>query len=97
MSLIARAIAVLTLVAILSIDKTTSECCDIAYVTFHVCLGIPMEEDLRNHLIWDFPIEKSKRYWIRNEADNERPKCFSDFCADGTTPKNYQCGVGDCK
>lgn len=95
MSLIARAIAVLTLIVILSIDKTKSECCDIAFVTYHVCLGIPTEIDLGNHMIWDFPIERSEKYWVRNEADKSRPKCVSDFCADGLIPRNGHCGF-DC-
>lgn len=65
-------------------------------VTFHVCLGIPTETDLTIHLIWDFPIDRNFKYWIRNDADLSRPKCVSDFCADGSIAKDMACGVGDC-
>lgn len=96
----AKTIIALTIIAILSIDKTESKCCDIAYISHHVCLGLPAEEDLRIHLFWDFPVDKKREYWMRNEADITRPKCVSYFCEDGmpTTyhPRKYSCGIGKC-
>lgn len=96
MGWIAKTITALTLIAVLSIDKTESACCDVSYVTYHVCLGIPTEEDLRIHLIWDFPIDKKFQYWMRSEADEKRPKCISYFCEDGTDAKKRGIGIGSC-
>lgn len=97
MSLIPKAIIALTLIVVLSINKTESVCCDLAYVIHHVCLGIPNENHIPIHLIWDFFwIDNKWEYWTRSETDENRPKCVSHFCDDGSNVKGYQCGVGDC-
>lgn len=92
----ARTIIALALIALLSINKTESKCCDVAYISFHVCLGLPTEKDIRIHKFWDFPIDKKQEYWMRNEADIKRPKCVSYFCEDGMDAIKYTCGVGKC-
>lgn len=96
MGSIAKTIIALTVVVVLSIDKTESVCCDVAYCSHHVCLGIPTEKHLPIHLIWDFPIDKKFPYWMRTEADEKRPKCISYFCEDGSDATKYTCGVGKC-
>lgn len=92
----AKAIIALALFVILTINKTESKCCDIAYRSSHVCLGLPTEKDIRNHWIWDFPIDVEQEYWMRNEADIKRPKCVSYFCEDGTDATKNTCGKGKC-
>lgn len=97
MSSIAKVIIALTLIAVLSIDITESKCCDVAYVSHHVCLGIPTEKHLPIHLIYDFPIDKNFPYWMRRiETDEKRPKCISYFCEDGSDATKYTCGIGKC-
>lgn len=93
----AKAVTALTLLVMLSIDKTDSVCCDLSYVIHHVCLGLPNESHIPIHLIWDlFFIDNKFKYWIRSENDVDRPKCVSRFCEDGSETKNRQCGVGKC-
>lgn len=96
MSSIAKAFAALALIAVFSIDKTESKCCDVAYMSHHVCLGLAAEKHLPIHLIWDFPIDKNFPYWMRSESDEKRPKCMSFFCEDGSDATKYTCGVGKC-
>lgn len=91
---IAKAVTVLTLVAMFSVDKTTSECCHVAYISYHACMGIETEENIV-HLNWELP-DNSFEYWIRNEADKNPKKCISFFCADGSNAENKACGVGHC-
>lgn len=96
MSLIPKVIIALTLIVVLSIDKTESVCCDLAYVSFHVCLGISTEDDIPLHWFWDHLSYKNNKYWMRSETDKKRPKCVSNFCDDGSIAKGYHCGIGDC-
>lgn len=96
MILLVKVLTALILVAVLSVDKTAATCCNFKYISYHVCLGTPQEKDVRNHLILDFPLDKSLLYWIRNEEDLKRAKCVSYFCADGSYAEKYNCGVGKC-
>lgn len=97
MDLIAKTITALILIAVLSIDKSESECCDLSYVIHHVCMGIPTENHIPIHLILDFFwIDNKFEYWTRSETDEKRPKCVSHFCEDGSTVKGFNCGIGDC-
>ena len=94
--IIARIIAASALVALLSINKASAECCTTVYSIYHVCLGLPHEKHLPLHRVWNFPID-GEDYWIRNEADLTRPKCRSSFCGDGTVYTTDRfCGVGEC-
>lgn len=71
----------MTLVAISLINQTNAECCP-KYVMNHVCLGTPYEEDIP--LDSTLPATDNNVYWIRNEADERRPKCMTRFCANGS-------------
>lgn len=96
MFVFAKVFTVLISIVVLSIDETGASCCGIAYISYHVCLGTPQEQDIRNHIVWDFPRDANILYWIRSEADIKRPKCISYFCADGSYTDKFRCGVGKC-
>lgn len=94
---ITKTVIALTLIAMLSIDKTDSVCCDLSYVIHHVCLGLPNENHIPIHLILDFFfIDNKFKYWVRSETDVDRPKCVTHFCEDGSETKSFRCGVGKC-
>lgn len=98
MGLIVKAITALSLIVVLSIDKTESVCCkDLAYSIHHVCLGTSTEDEIPLHWFWDDLLTFNKiNYWMRSERDGKQPKCKSLFCEDGLEPRGNNCGVGEC-
>lgn len=96
MFLLAKIFTISILLAVLSVDKTAAECCSSKYRVLHVCLGLPYEIDVPTYTNVQPDINRDTLYWVRNDADVKRPKCISNFCADGSYAAEFECGVGEC-
>lgn len=83
--LISNLIAVFALFATSAIDQTNAECCQVQEIVLHVCMGF---ENVMQFIYWN-------EYWLQEEHEVGRPKCYTQLCADGGEVTHFHCGIGD--
>lgn len=94
MILVTNLVAVLAFIAATAIDQTNAECCYVQEVVNHVCMGYENEMPMPLHKVLQFV--DCNEYWLQEEHEVGRPKCYTQLCADGGEVTHFFCGVGDC-
>lgn len=84
----------LVLIAASAIDQTNAKCCQVQDIVLHVCMSFENEMPMPLHKV--LQVIDNNKYWLQEEHEVGRPKCYTQLCADGGEVTHFYCGIGDC-
>lgn len=84
----------LALIVASTVDQTNAECCMVQDIVLHVCMGFENEMPMPLHTV--LQVIDNNEYWLQEEHEVGRPKCYTQLCADGGEVTHFYCGIGDC-